>query len=200
MEPPSIKTPLSDQDILSLATNKSFSGSFSGAKNLQIFLWTDYHEHVPLSRLYNILRKSPDYLMNLRPVRRFPVRHYQIYSFGQLLELDLGFMKAYRKFKYILVVIDVFSWRIWAKAIVSKTAAVIRKNLGAILDSIDCEVTAITTDLGTEFIGNTKWFKERHILFRPKHYQKNKAAVAEHAVLEVCQFVFKLNTTYKNNY
>lgn len=61
-----------------------------GAKNLQIFLWTDYHEHVSLTRLYNILKKSPDYLMNQRPVRRFPVRHYQIYSFGQLLELDLG--------------------------------------------------------------------------------------------------------------
>jgi len=147
MEPPKVETPLSDENILKLATDKNFGGSFSGAKNLQIFLWLDYHEHVSLARLYNILRKSPDYLMNLRPVRRFPVRHYQISSFGQLLELDLGFLKPYRQFKYFLVVIDVYSWHIWAKPLVSKTAAVIRKNLGLILDSIDCEITAITTGI-----------------------------------------------------
>ena len=28
--------------------------------------------------------------MNLKPVRQFTRRHYQVYSFGQLLEMDLG--------------------------------------------------------------------------------------------------------------
>lgn len=59
--------PLSDSDILNLWQDKNFLGSFSGVKNLQKFLFTDYHEHIPLQRLYNLLKKSPDYLMNLRP-------------------------------------------------------------------------------------------------------------------------------------
>jgi len=76
---------LTDEQILKLSQDQSFMGSFSGVKNLQKFLFTDYGEHVPLQRLYNIMKKSPDYLMNLRPIRRFPRRKYEIYSFGQLL-------------------------------------------------------------------------------------------------------------------
>lgn len=158
------KTPLSDEDIIKLSQDKNFLGSFSGMKTLQMFLFTDFHEHIPLHRLYSIMKKNPDYLMNLRPVRRFPVRHYQVYSFGQLLEMDLGFMKKYKKFNYILVVIDAFSWKIWCKPLTSKKALVIRKSLVDVLNSIESPVTEITTDLGGEFIGNKKFFEEKNFV------------------------------------
>lgn len=112
LEPPKYSVPLSDDDILKLSQDKSFMGSFSGVKNLQTFLMTDFGEHITLQRLYNIMKRSPDYLMNLRPVRRFPKRHYQVDSFASLLEMDLGFMKPYKKFKYFLAVIDAFSWKV----------------------------------------------------------------------------------------
>jgi len=140
--------PLSDQDILKLWQNKDFMGAFSGVKNLQKFLFTDYHEHISAQRLYRILKTSPDYLMNLRPVRKFTRRHYQVSSFGSLLEMDLGFMKTYKKFSYFLLAIDAYSWKIWAKPLTSKSALVIRNNLVSILDSIESPVTEITTDLG----------------------------------------------------
>lgn len=139
---------LSDQEILKLWQDKNFLGSFSGVKNLQKFLFTDYQEHVPAQRLYSILKTSPDYLMNLRPVRKFTRRHYQVYSFAQLIEMDLGFMKTYKKFSYFLCAIDAFSWKIWARPLTSKSALVIRNNLTSILDTIECPVTEITTDLG----------------------------------------------------
>lgn len=195
----SVKTPLSDSDILKLLQDKSFMGSFSGVKNLQSFLLTDYGEHISLNRLYAILKKSPDYLMNLRPIRRFPKRHYQINSFGQLLEMDLGFMKKFKKFQYFLAVIDAFSWKIWAKPLASKTAKSIKNNLIVILDSIDSPITEITTDLGTEFIGNREFFKERHILFKPKYHQKNKAALAEHAVYEIKRKLYLMMRHYKTS-
>lgn len=81
---------LSDSEILRLANDKSFGGAFSGVRTLQKFLLLDYGQHVSLKRLYSIMKKSPDYLMNLKPVRQFTRRHYQVYSFGQLLEMDLG--------------------------------------------------------------------------------------------------------------
>jgi len=145
-----IKSPLSDSDILKLSQSKDFDGAFSGPANLRKFLYTDFGEDIPLRRIYNILKKSPDYLQNLRPVRRFPRRHYQVYSFGQLLEMDLGFMKKFKTFNYFLAVIDAFSWKIWAKPIVSKSSPVIRRNLVAILDSIETPITEITTDLGKQ--------------------------------------------------
>ena len=171
MEQMQLSSPLSDADILKLWQTKGFDGAFSGPSNLKKFLFTDFGEDISLTRLYNILKKSPDYLQNLRPVRRFPRRHYQVYSFGQLLEMDIGFMKKYKTFTSFLCVIDAFSWKIWARPLVSKSAPVVRRNLIAILDSIESPITEVTTDLGGEFIGNRNFFRERKILFKPKRHQ-----------------------------
>jgi len=136
---------LTDEQILKLSQDPSFSGSFAGLRTLRRFLYTDYGEHIPLKRLYSIMNKSPDYLMNLRPVRQFTRRHYEVYSFAQLIEADLGFMSAYKKFRYFLLVIDVFSWKIFARPLVSKKALTIRKNLISILDAIGVPVTQLST-------------------------------------------------------
>lgn len=138
---------LSDSDILRLANDKNFAGSFSGVRTLQKMLYLEYHEKIPLQRLYNVMKKLPDYLMNLKPVRQFTRRHYQVYSFGELMEMDLGFMKPYKQFKYFLVVIDVFSWHMYARPLASKTASVVLKNLIEILDSIKSPITSLVSDL-----------------------------------------------------
>lgn len=88
-------TMLSDQEILKLYEDKNFMGSFSGVKNLKIFLKTDFNEDISTKRLYNILKKLPNYVQNLRRVRTFPRRPYDVDSFGKLLQMDLGFMKTY---------------------------------------------------------------------------------------------------------
>lgn len=86
---------LSDDDILKLYEDKNFLGSFSGVQNFKIFLKTDYQEDISTKRLYNILKKLPNYVQNLRPVRKFARRPYNVDSFGKLLQMDLGFMKPY---------------------------------------------------------------------------------------------------------
>lgn len=86
---------LTDQEILKLYYNKDFMGSFSGMRNLKKWIFTDYGEDISLNRLYTIFKQTPDYVQNLRPVHNFPTRHYQVDSFGKLLEMDLGFMKAF---------------------------------------------------------------------------------------------------------
>lgn len=86
---------LSDEEIKRLYEDKNFMGSFSGVKNLKIFLKTDYGENIPSKRLYNILKQLPNYVQNLRSVRTFPRRPYDVDSFGKLLQMDLGFMKPY---------------------------------------------------------------------------------------------------------
>jgi len=80
-------------------------------------------------------------------------------------------MKKFKKFNYFLAVIDAFSWHIYARPLVSKSAKSVKKSLADILNSIKSPITEITTDLGGEFIGNRNFFKERNILFKPKYHQ-----------------------------
>ena len=139
---------LSDQDIKNLYTDKNFSGSFSGVRNLKLFLKTDYGEDVSSARLYRILKEIPNYIYQLRPIRKYPMRSYQVDSFGKLLEADLGFMKKYNGYVGFLLMIDVFSDHIWVEPFKRKTKESIRKLMAKILDSIKSPITQVATDAG----------------------------------------------------
>lgn len=76
---------ISDEEILRLYKDPEFSGSFSGVKNLKHFIKTDRGIDVSEQRLYNVLKTLPDYIYQLRPVRKYPTRNYDIHSFGDLL-------------------------------------------------------------------------------------------------------------------
>jgi hypothetical protein len=76
---------LSDEDILKLYQDPTFGGSFSGVKNLKHFLKTDLNEDVSEQRLYNVLNTLPNYIYQLKPIRKFPTRNYVVDGFGQLM-------------------------------------------------------------------------------------------------------------------
>lgn len=187
---------LSDEDILKLYQNPNFPGSFSGIKNLKHFIKTDLNEDVSEKRLYAVLKTLPNYIYQLKPIRKFPVRNYVVDSFGELMEMDLGFMAPFNKFRYFLCLVDVFSWHIWAVALRKKSGPVVGKALTATFDSIKSPITKIQADSGTEFIGNKKLFEERHIIFQTKHL-RNKAAMAEHAIYLVKRKLYLLMKAQK---
>ena len=76
---------LSDEDILKLYQDTNFAGSFSGVKNLKHFIKTDFGEDISEQRLYNVLKTLPNYIYQLRPVRKFPTRNYVSDSFCELM-------------------------------------------------------------------------------------------------------------------
>jgi hypothetical protein len=172
---------LSDAEILKLWRDTSFNGSFSGIKNFQLFLKTDFDENISQQRLYNVMKTLPNYIYQLKPIRKFPTRKYQSDSFGDLMEMDLGFMASFNMFRYFLCLVDVFSWHIWCVALRKKSGPIVGRALEKLFDEIKGPITKIQADSGTEFIGNKKIFERRKILFKTKHL-KNKAAMAEHAV------------------
>lgn len=187
---------LSDEEILKLYQDPTFPGSFSGVKNLKHFIKTDLGETVTEQRLYNVLKTLPNYIYQLKPIRKFPVRNYVSESFGELMEIDLGFMAPFNKFRYFLCLVDVFSWHIWAVALRKKSGPVVGKALEATFDSIKSPITKIQADSGTEFIGNKKLFEKRHIIFQTKHL-RNKAAMAEHAIYLVKRKLYLLMRSEK---
>jgi len=92
---------LTDEEILKLYKDPTFAGSFSGVKNFRNFLYAEKKELVPEKRLYNILKQDPLYLMHMKPARKYPVRHYDVQSFGNTVQMDLARIKL--KLKHQLV-------------------------------------------------------------------------------------------------
>jgi len=113
---------LTDEEILKLYKDPQFPGSFSGVKTLRDFLYAEKHELVPEKRLYDILKQDSNYLLHMKTVRKFPVRHYDVQSFGDTVQMDLAFMPEFDGFKYFLLVIDVFSKHMYTRPLKSKTA------------------------------------------------------------------------------
>lgn len=188
---------LTDEDIIKLFRNPEFKGSFSGMKNFQIFLKTDLNENVSLQRLYNVIKNYPDYIYQLKPIRKFPTRNYVTDSFGELMEIDLGFMPTFNLFRYFLCLVDVFSWHIWCVALKKKNGPVVGKALEKVFDEINSPITKIQADSGTEFIGNKDVFIKHKILFKTKHL-KNKAAMAEHAIYLVKRKLYMIMRSEKS--
>lgn len=48
-----------------------------------------------MSRLYRILKTIPNYVYNLRPIRNYARRTYQISGYLRYLEMDLAFMHPF---------------------------------------------------------------------------------------------------------
>lgn len=172
---------LTDEEIIKLWQDKSFGGSFSGIQNFKLFLQTDFNENISANRLYQIFKNFPDYVSQLRPIRKYPTRSYVTDSFGELMEMDLGVMHPFNNFRYFLCLVDVFSWHIWCVALRKKNGPTVGKALEELFALIKSPITKIQSDSGTEFIGNKALFAKHKILFKTKHL-KNKAAMAEHAI------------------
>lgn len=81
--------PLSDQDLERLYQDEKFGGSFSGGKVFQQFLLTDFGEYIPLTRIYKILNNLNFYNFVVRPIRKFPQRHYDVRGYLEIVQADL---------------------------------------------------------------------------------------------------------------
>lgn len=76
---------LSDEELLRLYQDKSFTGSYSGVSNFRHFIFTDFGELIPYNRIYKLLHTLPSYVYQLRSPRHFKTRSYQVDSFGKLM-------------------------------------------------------------------------------------------------------------------
>jgi len=170
---------LTDERLEELYRDKTFYGSFSGARNFQSFLKTELNEDVPLKRIYSVLKNISSYVVSQKPIRRFPRRQYDVAGFGSLLQADLGFMFEKNGFKYMLVVCDVFSRHLYVEALKDKTAETVKQALIKIFDKFTTPISKFETDQGGEFLGLSKFFRERQIYFKAKYLQ-HKANFSEH--------------------
>ena len=77
---------VSDQDILELWRSPKFSGAYRGIRTFKRVLKTDLDIDISESRLFNILKKDPIYLIHQKPARKFNRRHISVNNYGELVQ------------------------------------------------------------------------------------------------------------------
>jgi transposase InsO family protein len=159
---------LSDSEILDLYQDTAFQGSFSGARTFQMFLKTDKNVDISITKIYTLLKQLPLYIMNQKRIRKFPRRKYVVTSFGQVCQADLGEMLPFNKFRYFLLLVDLFSRHLYVEPLRRKTTQVVRAAFEKIFEQFKSPIVKLETDQGSEFISQAKWFKEKKIVYKKK--------------------------------
>lgn len=172
---------LTDEEILQLYNDPLFDGSFSGVKTFRDFIYAEKKELIPEKRIYNILKKDKNYLLHMKPTRKFPTRPYDVQSFGNCVQIDLAEMPNYEGFKYFLVAIDVFSKHLYTRPLKSKTAKEVGEAFESIYGEFKTPIYKLESDQGQEFMGNKALFKKLNIYFHTK-IGRNKASFVEGAI------------------
>jgi len=137
---------LSDKEILKLYKTPSFGGSFSGVRTFCDFVFVEKGIKLSPSHVYNVLKKDPLYLMQMKPVRKFPTRPYDVQSFGNICQMDLAEMPHFKGFNYFLVLIDVFSKHVYAEALKDKSSSSVGEGFLEIYRKFGSPIYKIETD------------------------------------------------------
>ena len=115
-----------------------------------------YKRALSTKEIRNFLAKSRTYTTHhqYKPVIHNP---YYIRRLRQMIQIDLievcKISKANKGYNYILVAIDCFSRKVWARLLMRKTADEVLLNLKSILEETG-SVESICSDRGQEFVNN----------------------------------------------
>jgi len=64
-------------------------------KTFRDFLYSEKNELVSEKRIYEILKKDENYILHMRPAKRYPLRKYDVRSFGNLVQVKLQTILSY---------------------------------------------------------------------------------------------------------
>ena len=105
--------------------------------------------HISIRELRVLMRNHDTYLMHIQNRYKFPRRSYaSVHGYGSVFQCDLAEMFPYEGFKYFLLVIDIFSRKIWCEAIKQKTAIIVRNAFDNILKRANCVPEKLESDKG----------------------------------------------------
>jgi len=139
---------LSDTQLLKLYKDEKFPGSFSGGKTFQQFLKTELNEDISLKRIYKLLQSQPFVIYQMKQIKKFPRRMYDVKSYMELVQCDLGQMYEKNGFNFFLVIIDVFTNKIFCYLLKSKSTKDVEKAFEQFYSSVPEPPSQVSTDQG----------------------------------------------------
>jgi hypothetical protein len=165
----------------------NFSGSFSGINNMQRSIFLEKGIYISRSLINKALNEIPTYVQHLRPIRKFERSKYKVTAFGEVCQADIAYMFDFEGFKYFLLLIDLFSHRIFTRPQKTKNKADTLDSIKDIISEGKLEIYTLQTDQGMEFKGNKTALKKMKIHWVEKVGQ-NKASFAEQVMLNCNKF------------
>jgi transposase InsO family protein len=168
-----------------------------GVKNLYYYLASKYG-NITRKDIETFLANDPNYLLTHAPksaINKPQIAHYanQIWS-ADLIDMS-NYASQNNQYRYILNVIDIFSRKVWLKALKTKTDTATAKVFQEILDQADITPDVLKTDNGGEFLGNFQRLCEekkiKHI-FTESHTPTQNAVVerANQDVRKIIRYFF----------
>ena len=183
---------ISDEKLLKLWRDPTFSGSYRGIKTFQTLLKTDLNIEVSEKRLFNVIKTDPIFIIHQKPQRNIERRSYSVHNYGELVQADIAFMFEFEGYKYFLLLVDCFSFKIFTVPLKSKDSLTVSEAFKIIFKKFGSQIYELQTDRGSEFLGPCKkLFKEESILYKTK-FGKNKANFAEHSILLIKRKLYML--------
>lgn len=143
-----------------------------------------------------------------RPSRKnFERRKYSMRGIADTLQADLidmqSFKEGNRGYRYILIVIDVFSKKAYAQALKDKTAKSTTDAMEVILKQVGQHVRNLQTDDGKEFFNNAmkRLLKEYNNINHYSTHSVKKSSIVERLILTIkrklyMQFSFHRSTKW----
>jgi len=180
-----------EEKILNLWKDSNWYGSFRGVKTFQTLLKTDKNIDISEKKLYDILKNEHLYLMHLKPKTKFKRRKYDLNSYGELIQCDLGFMFNYEGFSCFLLIIDCYSLKIFVKPLKSKSSENVLEGFKEFFKEFTSKIYVCQTDQGQEFSLVKKFCLKNDIIFQYK-FGKNKANFAEWGILTIKRRLYKI--------
>jgi hypothetical protein len=128
----------------------------------------------------------------MKPKRNFSRRHYDLHSYGELVQADIAQMFEYNQFRYFLLLIDCFSSKIFVKCLKTKNSEEVAKAFSEIFDEFGAEIHVLETDRGKEFLGAAKRLFQKKKIFYKQKFGKNKANYAENGIYIIKKKLYML--------
>ena len=171
-----------------MKSNYFFSGATTFRRALQL-------EGIKLSQpvVNAILYSIPDYINKIRRLTLKKTRPYRVVGSDITWEADIGFMPKNHGYNAFLLVIDVFSRKIFTHLLKRKNnpalerafLAIKKQNNGNFPERIQ----------GDKDIYNLKYFFKEHNVYCRQMYGKNKAALAELSIYKLKRRLYSYIST-----
>ena len=142
---------ISDKRILELWRDPTFSGSYRGVRAFQILLKTDLNIDISQNRLYDIFKKDSIYLIHTKRKRNIERRHYDLRTYGELVQADIAQMFEFNGYKYFLLLIDCFSSKLFVKCLKTKNSDEVAKAFSDIFREFGTQIHVLETDRGNTY-------------------------------------------------
>ena len=168
--------------IKGLWESESFWGAFTGSTTFRKALESE-GIHVSQKELLGILKTIPSYVNKAKRVKVGRSRPYRVTTVDQLWEVDMANVdlkiKRQSDFKSFMVVVDVFSRRIWTRPLTNEKKESLIEQFESIFKDYGKVPVQIQGDM--QFHPLKSFFESKNILFRTTA-RRMKAAIAENSI------------------